>query len=134
MKERWIFRYFIDVCMTIAILSCEKVQISELYGTWVEFTNRQDTIEFDRWGSEEAIFLRRGFEFKNEYWLPKYGSGIYRYKFRPDTIKINNPLWNCICYRAYYFEFDATRNWLIIGNFYDTAFAASKHITFYRIE
>lgn len=61
---------------------CEKDEISnpEGSGLWVELIHKKDTIEFKDMESDKILILRRGSEIRNGYLLPKYGSGIYRYK------------------------------------------------------
>jgi hypothetical protein len=119
----------------VSNLSCEKDEISsKLSGTWIEFTNRNDTIDFESLSSEDVFVVRRGYEFHSGYILPKHGSGVYRYKLNSDTIMINNMLWSCLCYPSYYFQMDAANHRFIIGNFYDTTLAVAQPITFIRIK
>jgi len=135
MKNTMIFRFLIIFSLIYTNLSCDKEEISsELSGTWIESTNQLDTIDFESWSSEDVFVLRRGYEFHSGYMIPIHGSGVYRYKLNSDTIKINNMLWNCVCYPSYYFQKDADNNRFIIGNFYDTTLAATQNITFIRIK
>ena len=134
MSNKWLLRIFLAFGLTTMILGCQKDESidSELSGTWIELKNELDTIDFDGWNSERVFILRRGFELVEGHMLPRYGSGIYRFKLKSDTIMINNMLWNCICYPSYFFQMNKTGNTFIIGNFYDTTLAASEHITFIR--
>ncbi len=135
MKNSMIFQLPIIFIFIFTISSCEEDKISSnLSGTWIEFSNRKDTIDFESWSSEDVFFLRRGYEFRNGNVLPIHGSGVFRYKLSSDTIMINNMLWNCICYPSYYFQLDADNQRFIIGNFFDTTLIAAQHITFIRIK
>ncbi len=135
MKKSIYFQFLTIFSLIFTVLSCEKDKPSPpLSGTWIEFTDRHDTIDFESWSSEDVFFLRRGYEFQNGYLLPIHGSGAYRYKLNSDIIKINNMLWNCICYPSYYFQMDADNNRFIIGNFFDTTLTEKQHITFIRLK
>lgn len=130
---------YLDVLIIalITVLSCCERgddNISQLKGTWVEVTNHSDSIDFDRWETEDIFILRRGYELKNGEWQPIFGSGIYSYKCSKDSIKINNMLWSCMCYPSYYFKMNSTSTAFEIGNFYDTSMVQNKRITFYRIQ
>ena len=87
MKIISISRILLIFSLILIIMGCEKSdeQISELSGSWIEFTNRNDTIDFDFWNSETDVFiLKRGFVLQNGYWLPKYGSVPYQYIIKTD--------------------------------------------------
>ena len=136
MKYTWVFIFFILLSLAGTFFSCEKSKnaVSELSGTWVEFSNRLDTIDFDSWPSDSVFVLKRGSELINGDLLPKYGSGIYSYKQMSDTIMIQNMFWSCLCYSSYYFQMNSTNKLFIIGNFYDSTLTDSPKITFSRIK
>jgi len=118
----------------VTFLNCEKDELrSELSGIWIELTNRNDTIDFDSWGSEDVFILRRGFELRNGYSLPKYGSGLYRYILKPDTILLNNMLSSSAGYTSHFFQMNSSRDSFEIGNFYDTIISVHQPIIFYKV-
>ena len=120
----------------LIFLSCEKNDdtISELSGIWIENTGRIDTIDFDSWNSGNVFIFRRGSELKNEYMLPKYGSGIYSYELDHDTIILRNWESSCMCTQPYYFQMNSFDQTFQIGNFYDTVNVSGYLFTFIRIK
>ncbi len=124
------------IALMVLLSACEKSNDtgSGLTGTWVEVTNHSDSIDFDRWETEDIFNLRRGYELVDGNMLPRQGSSMYRYKLRKDSMLINNMLWSCICYPSYYFKMNSTRTAFEIGNFYDTSLVESRRITFERIK
>jgi hypothetical protein len=111
---------------------------SDLMGTWIEQSDRIDTIDFTLFGSDLAINLRRGLEFHNGYLLPKYGAGFYAYAFiGSDTIGLCSYLSSsCIAglpdsYPKYYFK-RVNENTFQIKNFYNPDKNSEEIFTFSR--
>jgi hypothetical protein len=113
---------------------------SEFMGTWIEQTDRMDTIDFTIFGSDLALNLRRGYEFQNGYFLPRYGSGFYAFEFMgSDTIGLCSYLSSsCISgipesYPKYYFK-KINANTFRIRNFYNPDKNPEEVFTFSRIK
>jgi hypothetical protein len=129
-----IIQIFVLAC-AVSLAGCEKTDDSayQINGTWIELNNHSDTISFEDLGSEGMLTLKRGYEYVNGHLLPKYGSGMYQFKLKPDTIMINNILWNCLCYPSYDFQMNSMHDTFEIGNFYDTSLIVNQRMTFFRI-
>jgi len=123
------------ISLVIIMIGCEKSNETELElrGDWIELISQKDTILFDDWDAENVFAFRRGYELVNGYMLPKYGSGIYSYKLKKDSIMLNNMVSSCNCYPAYYFHINSTRDTFQIGNFYDTSSVSTQLKTFFKI-
>ena len=124
------------IFFTLLIDACVKADSDTSYklnGKWIEAVNRKDTLIFNVPDSS-TLALKRGNEMVNGYWLPKSGSGFYEYKFRHDSILVNNMVWDCICFPAYYFLLSKDNSTLITGNFFDSSKPTTAHITFYRLK
>lgn len=128
-------RIYVFVFVIIAsqlLIGCQKEKSTKLSltGTWIELNNQKDTIDFNN--MQNQMTLRRGYELINGQQLQKNGSGIYSYKLKPDSIAVNNVVWNCICFQSYYFKVNCTYDTLQIGNFYETETDSKTRITFYK--
>jgi hypothetical protein len=130
------------VCLFIFLGGCEKSDTpeSDLTGAWIEQAEKSDTIDFTTFTSNQVINLRRGSEFINEYWLPKYGSGFYAYYLTDiDSIALCHSLSSaCISglpksYKKYYFT-RVNENTFSISNFYNPDKSPEAIFTFSRIE
>lgn len=124
----------LTIYMIVILNACETESVlnAGLKGKWIEAKEGKDTIDFQSNDSIGVFTLSRGLELRNGYLLPKYGSGIYDYKLKKDTIRVNNMLWNCICFPAYYFNINSTYDKIEIGNFFKNELSASSKITFYK--
>lgn len=124
------------ICTIVFFTACETESIlkAELKGKWIEATEGKDTIDFQSNDSIGVFTLSRGLELRNGDLLPRYGSGIYDYKLKKDTIRLNNMLWNCICFPAYYFHTNSTYDKIEIGNFFNNELSASSKITFCKLK
>lgn len=63
-----------------------------LTGVWVHETTRTDTIDFDEFptmSGEAAFVLKRGTEVRNGLTLPKYGSDIYQFEVKGDSMYLH---------------------------------------------
>jgi hypothetical protein len=124
------------VFLFIFLSGCEKSEIpeSDLTGTWIEQAEKSDTIDFTTFTSKQAINLRRGSEFINGYWLPKYGSGFYAWELpESDSIALRHFLSSSMSYKKYYFT-RVNENTFSISNFYNPDKSPETIFTFKRIE
>jgi len=126
----------------ILMNGCAKSDNSELVitGTWIEISEKSDTIDFTKFGSELALNLRRGLVLINDYWLPNYGSGFYAYELQEsDSIALCYSLSSsCISglpksYSKYFFKL-SNNNTFKITNFYNPDISPNTIFTFSRIE
>jgi len=96
--------------------SCQEDEagVRSLDGTWIESADRLDTLIFKE--NEDFFILNRGKEERNGHLLPKYGSGVYLYELRQDTISIRNMVSS---YSGFYNVFvKVGEDQLTIGDFY----------------
>ena len=66
-----------------------------LTGVWVHETTGTDTIDFDEFptmSGEAAFVLERGTEVRNGLTLPKYGSDIYQFEVKGDSMYLHPTL------------------------------------------
>lgn len=140
MRNCWRHKLIGIASLLISISGCEKQddiqegQISELSGTWIELTNKNDTIVFGNWTSQDVFLLQRGFESRNGSILPKYGSGPYVFIIKQDSIMLNSMFSSLACYSSYYFQLNLSKDMFEIGNFYDNSIPSSQHIVFYKFK
>lgn len=125
--------------LIVLIIGCTKTDKLEsgLTGTWIEITEKNDTIDFTHFTSSQAVNLRRGYEMRGEYWQIK--GGMYLYKvLDSDSIAIGS-IWSSscpgdpACYPHYLFKLidNETFN---IGNFYNRDISPNEILTFSRID
>ena len=125
--------------ITLGLAGCEKVKNNiPIDGTWVEVKEKNDTIDFTQFLSNQAINLRRGYEIRNGHWLPK--GGMYFYVLLDsDSIALNSvyssmcPVPDADCYPHYFFKL-SNSNTFEIGNFYNSTISTNELITFSKIE
>ena len=117
------------VAVVLSCIGCKKEDIhsNELTGTWIEATDKADTLVF--FGTE-SFMLNRGKEMSNGHILPKYGSGIYEYKLQNDSISLYNSISSCYCFNNYYFEIK--NGTLKIGDFYRKNLTQQGTLTFVK--
>ena len=127
-------RMVILVLIISALCGCMESEniMMPLDGSWVEISERSDTLIFTQFGTEPAFELRRGLEKRNGYMLPKYGAGIYCYKVTGDTISLEDLLSGAGGYVNFYFK-QNTGDSFDIGNFYNQMVTPDVKITFTRI-
>ncbi len=123
----------IFVCVLILIACESNNQSTNFKGKWVENVERKDTLLFENSDSIGFFILSNGFEFRNGYWLPRAGSGLYSYKFKEDSILVNPAVSDAIIFTHYYFHLNSTFDVLQVGNFYNSSLPASTKMTFVRI-
>lgn len=103
----------------------------QLKGVWIEQTEKSDTIVFERFDGGSLLSLKRGREIRNGHDLPKYGSGLYKYQIKGDSISMLNLLSSCsTCYKTYYLVIRGPE--LKIGDFYKKNSANPQLLTFVK--
>jgi hypothetical protein len=110
----------------------ETVDTSSLTGVWIEATHKADTLVFNN--QPLGLILKRGYEVRNGYYLPKAHSGPYTYEIKNDSI---NLLWlgsDSNKGTVYYFKSDLNNKLLKIGNFYDDNSGSNEILTFTKIQ
>ena len=119
--------------LLISLIGCKKTKEEKLnYEIWVETSQRADTIKFDNltgW-----MDLRRGTEIKNGYKLPKIHSGFYDYEITGSNISLKSMLSSSMNRNNYYFDMDANRKNMKIGNFYLDALDKNTILNFIRVK
>ncbi|OIN56943.1 hypothetical protein [Arsenicibacter rosenii] len=96
-----------------------------LTGTWIEKTNRKDTLVFNQaiaaGLTEGNLLVKRGKELTAEgYLLPKIGSGLYTYYIKDDEIYLLNMLSSSSVYTSY--PIGQSQGELKVGNFFELGF------------
>ena len=122
-----------------SVIGCKKLKNSmSINGTWVEVIEKNDTIDFTQFLSNQVVNLRRGYEIRNGHWLPK--GGMYFYiLLDSDSIALNSvyssicPVPDPDCYPHYFFK-PSTSNTFEIGNFYNSTINSNEIFTFLKIE
>ena len=109
------------ILFSFIILSCSKDDMksltsTELQGKWIESVTRLDTVSFETVDSFDMMNLSRGIELKNGYFLPKSGSGPYKYKLLEGEISLYWVLSSDSKFKDYYFKMNGNK--FNIGNFY----------------
>jgi len=123
----------------LGLEGCEKTEnTSLLNGAWVDVTEKNDTIDFTQFLSNQTVNLRRGYEIRNGHWLPK--GGMYFYiLLDSDSIALNSvyssscPVPDPDCYPHYFFKL-SNSNTFEIGNFYNSTIGSNEILTFLKIE
>jgi len=106
--------------LVVTIVSCKdnNEPTFQLDGVWIEQTDRSDTIVFKRLDGGSMLSLNRGREIRNGHDLPKFGSGLYNYQIKGDSISLLSLFSSCsTCYETYYFVTQGAE--LKIGDFYN---------------
>ena len=114
--------------------SFEGIKVEQLEGVWVEKTGRLDTIFCDDILEGKYFLLGRGKEVSNGHTVPKRGAGHWKYQVSPnsDTISLNYLLSSNSRFNNYYFKIG--HHTMKIGNFYDSAMAENRELTFVKLE
>lgn len=129
--------YFFLILAVFAFLSIgcdnDELNIDSIQGSWVESSNLTDTLIFDSNEFEGWLSLNRGKEMRNDYMLPKIGSGLYDYKISGDSIQLQNLLMSCFCPKSYTFEILSDENSIKIGNFFNPDIPLGELLIFEKI-
>ena len=116
------------------LISCEETENekSQLKGTWIENSNRMDTLVFNNQGSEGMFILYRDKEIRNGYLLPKAGAGPYNYTINGDIINLTYSLSSSLESHDYFFSQDLENGKIEIGNFYVDSICEHFVLTFLK--
>lgn len=105
------------IVMSILLIACKKESTSDMKGSWVESSQRIDTIEFISYtDTKEKSLNLRGVKGANG--LPKYAGGYYSMKIEQDSVILQWSLSSSISNKYYYFKFNNDKASFLIGNFY----------------
>lgn len=96
-----------------------------LTGTWIEKTNRKDTLVFNQaiaaGLTEGNLLVKRGKEMTPAgYLLPRIGSGLYTYYIKDNDIYLLNMLSSSSVYTSY--PLSQVQGELKVGNFFELGF------------
>lgn len=117
--------------ISFGIFSCTKestepVQIS---GKWVESKERADTLVF---GYDNLLELKRGKQLSNlALFSSLSGSGLYKYSFKQDSIRLNYLVSSSSVLKSYSFKMDESK--LYIGDFYQKNPGKNVKLIFERV-
>ncbi|QMU30919.1 hypothetical protein [Adhaeribacter radiodurans] len=121
------------LAIVASIVSCKEDNepTAQLDGVWIEQTDRSDTIVFKRLDGGSFLSLGRGREIRNGNELPKYGSGLYNYQIKGDSISLLSLFSSCsTCHETYYFVINGAE--LKVGDFYRKNSANPQPLTFIK--
>ncbi|MGV3507852.1 MAG: hypothetical protein ACO1N7_01085 [Sphingobacteriaceae bacterium] len=114
----------------LIVSSCKKDNPpAEFTGSWVETTDRTDTIVFM---DDKMMDLRLGYEIRNTFVLPKIGAGLYIYDIKSDGITLQYGLSSSFDQTIYSFKKDGDK--LYIGDFYQKTGSKGQVLTFERLK
>lgn len=115
------------------LVGCKKepVEKAPIYGTWVETTQKMDTLVFNN--QHPSFFLNRGKEMRNGYLLPGYLSGPYSYEIGKENIYLRWGLSSSSNGTNYYFNVDSKIRQISVGNFFVDSLSKNVILTFSRI-
>jgi len=88
-----------------------------LVGSWVETNTLTDTLIFNSNNDTGLVFLQRGYEIRNGYYLPIIGSDGYKYMILTDSIRLMGGLSSLHFDGTFYFKFDEENLTIHIGKF-----------------
>ncbi len=117
----------------LLMVSCEKntIEKAPIDGTWVEITQKTDTLVFDN--QNPWFTLNRERELRDGYLRPKYPSGAYTYVTGKDSINLRMMISSSSYGNNYYFKVDSKNGQLRIGNFFVDSLNKNVILTFSRI-
>lgn len=105
-----------------------------LIGTWVEINTLSDTLVFNSNEDSGLVFLYRGYEIRNGYYLPVIGTDGYFYQIENDSIRMRAGLSSLWLDKIVNFNFDEKNLTIVIGNFSDYIHIDEPNLTFQKIE
>jgi hypothetical protein len=88
-----------------------------LGGSWVEIHTLADTLMFNSDRDTGLVFLQRGYEIRNGYYLPIIGSDGYKYMILNDSIRLMGGLSALPFDEIFYFKCDEKNLMIHIGKF-----------------
>lgn len=102
-----------------------------LEGVWVDKKTGTDTLEFLRLEDGSSLMiLKRGWEFRNGYDLPKMGSGPYSFVLARNKISLHYSLSSSYKFFDYDFEYNPLQ--VKIGRFFESDNSSSV-LTFRKV-
>jgi hypothetical protein len=120
-------------------MSCEKSTFNPNFvGSWIEVSEKLDTITFTRFLSENALQLDRGYKNVESGPIP-LGGKYFCIFLESDSLAINSiyssfcPMPDTNCYPRYYFK-SINENSFAIGNFYNSAKGSEIIFTYSRLD
>ncbi len=127
--------FLLFMALALFTFGCEgdELNIESLNGNWVESSNLSDTLIFNSNEFEGWLYLNRGKELRNDYMLPKIGSGSYDYEIIADSIKLQYHLSSCMCPKSYEFKILSGEDKLRVGNFYNDEIPLGELLIFEKL-
>ena len=131
MKSR---SFFLILCFSLLWYGCQKETVTTTppEGTWVEITQKTDTMVFDL--PNKMMILNRGKELRSGYLLPKYSSGPYLFELTGDSISLRWMASSSMTKNRYPFKIEMAKKQLIIGNFFMEGVDKKATLTFLKIK
>lgn len=105
-----------------------------LIGSWVETNTLSDTLVFNSNNDTGLVFLQRGYEIRNGYYLPIIGSDGYKYIILTDSIRLMGGLSSVWFEETYYFKYDEKNLIINIGKFSKYINTEKSNLTFRKIK
>lgn len=146
----WVLYFAVIFSTGIILVSCQKESTSPideqdlfpdpntlpqgLIGTWVETTTLTDTLDFITNNDSGLVFLYRGYEIRNGYYLPIIGTDGYFYAIDNDSIRMRAGLSSLWFDETFYFSFDRKNLAIDIGKFCKYIDTEESVLTFRKIK
>lgn len=139
----WLLYLAVIFSTGIMFVSCQKEYTSfpdpstlpqGLIGSWVEINTLSDTLVFNSDNDTGLVFLQRGYEIRNGYYLPIIGSDGYKYMILTDSIRLMGGLSSVWFEETYYFKYDEKNLIINIGKFSKYINTEKSNLTFRKIK
>lgn len=108
-------------CSLVICTSCEdkaNLRTNDLFGTWINKSDANDTIIFSNNMSQPTFEVKRGKELREDIYVPKIGSGFYWYEIKKDTIYVRYMLSSIAGKLPYHISVNQEKNeFSVNGNF-----------------
>ncbi|MFX1256156.1 MAG: hypothetical protein ACFFCZ_31405 [Promethearchaeota archaeon] len=132
-------KILILILIASIVVFCERTPSGILLvGSWLEITEKNDTIDFTQFTSQQAINLRREYELQNGHWTQK-GGMFYYFLLNSDSIALNS-IYSSICpdpdpncYPHHHFKL-ISDDMFEIGNFYNLKLSHHEILTFSKLD
>jgi len=148
--RKWLLDFAVIVALTLLSVSCQKDATSfpddvpsfpdpntltgGLVGSWVETNTLTDTLIFNSGRDTGLVFLQRGYEIRNGYYLPIIGSDGYKYMLLTDSIRLMGGLSSLHFDETFYFKIDEENLTMYIGKFSKYIETEKSILTFRKIK
>jgi hypothetical protein len=128
--------YLVFLIIGLCFNSCQKQndEIIGLKGTWIGTYDNNDTIVFSSSSASGSFMLKRGYESRNGYVLPKLGSGPYSYEISNDSINVLCLLSSSGYGTNVYFKFNESEKRFQVGIFAAGFVTNLAIVEFHKIE